>query len=1421
MIRLGQFVMRHRTRILIGVGAIFVLFTLIGFFVVPPILKSVLATQLTAALHREVTIAEVRVNPFALSATLRGLAVKEPKGTETFASFEELYLNLEASSLFRWAAVVQQVRLTKPFIRVVRRADQSYNFSDLLPGPQPPPKEPAKPVRFSVNNIEVVDGGADLSDEPAQKKHTVRAVNIGVPFLSNIPSQIETFVQPGLSAVVNGTRYTVQGNTKPFADSLETTLDVNVTDLDLPYYLAYVPAELLTFRMPSGRLDSKIAIVFVRKGTTEQTLAVKGDVGLRELAVDDTQGGPVVRIPKLGVGLASIEPLIRKVHLAKISLESPELTVRREKTGITNLETLLPKAAPDQKPGNKDATAPGDTVVLDVDEISIAGAKVVFSDLLPRLPFKATLAPIDVKVTQLSTRPDTKGTYAVTVTTDAKEEILLDGTMSLAPLQVDGKVAVQGVPLRRYAPYYSDMLLFDIESGTLNLSSRYQVSPGDKEPAVVASEAAVSVSALRLKRRDETEDFVRVPALAVTDTAIDLTQRQVVVGGVSTQKGFLGAKRLANGEVDLQKLIASPPAGQGPTAAPAGPEQKPWTITLKRLAVDQYTAKVEDRAASEPITLAVEKIRLYAENLSTAKNSTGKVALSLVLDQTAAVKVNTTVGLDPLRADGKVEITGVVLNRYAPYYKNLVAFDVQDGTLDVATGYKVSQSKDASDITLVGLSTALKTLRLKTRDTNQEFLNIPLLAMKNTAVDLSQQDVSVGDLSTERGTVRVARFRDGDINLAKLLPRATAAAESLADAPVAVRPAVGAAAAQPARPWTVKAGAISVSQYRIEVTDEVPSEPVKMAMDDLTVRAEKLSTALGSTPGKASVSFRLGQGTVTTEGTLDIAPVQADLQVAAKEIDLRPFQPYIADRVKIAITDGRVSTAGRLELSTKEPPGLQAKYTGEITLGKFAAIEKSTSEDILKWESLALTELSVGYNPLLVRAKKVALADFFAHLVIQPDGRLNLQEIAVMDEAAKPAVSPKPAPTSPDAKARTTPSVPMDIQIEEVTLQAGRVQFQDRSLKPSYSATMTEIAGRVSGLSSLETSLADVELRGKMNNSAPLEITGKINPLKQDLFADIRARFTGMDLSPTTPYAGKYVGYTIAKGKLSFDLKYLIDKGKLNSENKVFVDQFTFGDKVDSPTATSLPVKLGVALLKDRNGEIHLDIPVTGSIDDPQFSVWGIVLQVIGNLIAKAVTSPFALLGAAFGGGEEMQYVEFDSGRATVPEAGVKKLDALVTALSEKPGLKLEIAGYVSPDEDREGLKQWLMQRKVKAQKLTDLAKQGKAAVPVDDLAVAPEEYEKYLTLAYRAEPFPKPRNFIGMVKSLPVPEMEKLMLTNIEVGEEELRQLAAQRANTVKETILKSGKVEAERLFIVEPKGLTPEKKDKVKDSRVDFTIA
>jgi hypothetical protein len=311
-----------------------------------------------------------------------------------------------------------------------------------------------------------------------------------------------------------------------------------------------------------------------------------------------------------------------------------------------------------------------------------------------------------------------------------------------------------------------------------------------------------------------------------------------------------------------------------------------------------------------------------------------------------------------------------------------------------------------------------------------------------------------------------------------------------------------------------------------------------------------------------------------------------------------------------------------------------------------------------------------------------------------------------------------------------------------------------------------------------------------------------------------------MELSPMTPYSGKFVGYTIEKGKLSFDLKYLINKRKLDSQNYIFLDQFTLGDRVESPKATKLPVKLAIALLKDRKGEIKLDIPVTGSLDDPKFSVWGIILKVLMNLIAKAATAPFSLLGALFGGGEELSYVEFDYGSTVITEQNMKKIDTLVKALHDRPALKLDIEGHVDLEKDKEGLIQYLFNKKIKAQKLNEMVKKGQPAVPVDDVKIEPPEYEKYLKMAYKEEKFPKPKNILGMAKDLPAPEMEKLMLTHIEIKEGDLRNLASQRAMKVKDAVLKSGQVEPERIFILEPKSLGPEKKEKLKDSRVDFKL-
>jgi hypothetical protein len=488
-------------------------------------------------------------------------------------------------------------------------------------------------------------------------------------------------------------------------------------------------------------------------------------------------------------------------------------------------------------------------------------------------------------------------------------------------------------------------------------------------------------------------------------------------------------------------------------------------------------------------------------------------------------------------------------------------------------------------------------------------------------------------------------------------------------------------------------------------------------------------------------------------------------------------------------------------------------------LTNFSSVDKLNGEDFLKWESLSFNDLNAGTNPFVIDIKGISLTNFYARVYVNRDGIVNLQDILKKEESKTEDTS-----QTPPQKQEPTPTEEKkpskNIKVNVVTLQEGRVDFSDKSLNPEFSISLSEMGGRVSGLSSEENTTADVELRTKLNDYAPLEITGKINPLRDDLFVDLKARIRDLDLSPATPYSGKYVGYTIEKGKLSFDLKYLIVKKKLDSQNNIFIDQFTFGEKVESPHATKLPVKLAVALLKDRKGEIKLDLPVTGSLDDPKFSVWGIILKILINLITKAATSPFALLGAAFGGGEELSYIEFDDGSTILTEPNTKKLENITKALQDRPSLKIDIEGHVDMERDRDGLKELFFNRKLKTQKLNELIKKGQPVVPVDEVKIEPPEYEKYLKLAYKGEKFPKPKNVLGMAKDIPGPEIEKLMLTHIEIKESDLRTLASQRAMKVKDAILKDGQVEPERVFILEPKTLPPEKKEKIKDSRVDFKL-
>ena len=1203
-------------RILAIAGAALVLWAAVGFLVLPRLLRTVVERKISERLHRPVTLRGLSINPFALSATLEGLHVKDPSGGP-FVSFESLYLNLEASSLIRGGPVLSAIRLSKPLVTIVRLVDGRYNFQDLLdeatrPKPDARPPKGERPPRFSLNNIEVDGGSIDFDDRPNQTKHSVRDLRIGIPFLSNIPSKVQVTTQPVFEATVNGSALGLHGTTKPFSETRETTLELDLKDVDLPYYFAYVPNETQT-KLTSARLDAKLTFAFRQPPRGAPALVVSGTSALRKVAVS-YGGRPLVAWDRLEAVLDSVDVFGRTAHVRSLKVVAPEFWIRRETMGEHNIARAF--AAPAARRPPTSAPAAGKTpekakaaFLVEVDQAGIEAGLVHYDDLAFHPPFHALLGDLAVSLRGFSTSPGKTATLEASTKSDAGELFRNTGTISMEPFVLAGTFSIDGVPLKRYTTFVDEFLPLVLEGGLLDLKTQYQFSTG-KDANTVLTGLAVAVKAPRVRKKSDREPFFSAAFFGVSETSIDLAKRRIAVGNVESTAGTLAVIREKDGRADLMALAPPPP-----TDAPPPPPSAPWDVTLKKLELSRYTMKIDDRSLDRPARYALTKADILLEDFSTAMDARGRLA--------------------------------------------------------VRTGLA-------------------------------------------------------------------------------------------------------------------------------------------------------------------------GQGVATAKGPVGFRPLYAELRLNVKGIDLVPLQAYALQNLKLDLARGGVSVAGTLSLREDASGKARVVYSGDVLLSNVLTVDETTKLDVLRWETLSAAGLKAGFNPIFFEAKQIAASGLECDVTIEADGTMNLRKIVGKqaapgeDEeaastsegelvAASPGSTPTPAPSPPPAVATAAKGggFVIPVRIDELTLEGGRIGLADHFIRPNYTATLGNLGGRVTGLSSVEGTVAQVDLRGSLANHTPLQVSGSINPLAAASFADIKASFRDIDLTPFTPYSGKYAGYEIARGILTVEVAYRLENRKLMASNRFLVTGFDFGEKVESPSATKLPVRLAVSLLKDKDGVIDLDLPIEGSLDDPKFRIGRVILKVIGNLIAKAATAPFALLGKLLGGkGEEFSAVDFADGVATLDEPARKKLDGLAKALKDRPGLKLEATGRFSGDEDLEGLRRERVARKVKVQKLADLSKKGAAPASVDDVVVSEAEHPEYLKRAYKKEKFPKPRTAFGFAKDLPAPEMEKLMLAHESVGSGDLRTLALARAEAVKSYLTGPGAVDASRVFVLEPSDKPAAPKEKARLSRVDFSL-
>lgn len=604
---------------------------------------------------------------------------------------------------------------------------------------------------------------------------------------------------------------------------------------------------------------------------------------------------------------------------------------------------------------------------------------------------------------------------------------------------------------------------------------------------------------------------------------------------------------------------------------------------------------------------------------------------------------------------------------------------------------------------------------------------------------------------------------------------------------------------------------ITLGEFRcqacaVQFTDQAvsPAGVFSLQRTDLSVKG--LGSRLDQPLAVVLQTLAQGQGKVRFKGEVRPQPLSVKGALAVAQLDLRALQPYLDPHLNVALASAAVQAEGRITLSDEPKQGLSARYQGKLGLSELRLRDRVNDALFLRWSSLSLdgADLSYANGGIDADLGFIALKDFYGRIIVNPDGRLNLASVvkradqanqadqsittpqAAVPGASAPAVArapggvtvtsatlPPASTATATAAVNTTPSPAPQLRWQGVRLAQGEVDFTDTFIKPNYSARLTRIAGDISAVSSRSTEPATVEVGAAVDDGAPLRISGKLNPLGAKLYTDIAGTAKGIELTRLTPYAARYAGYAIEKGTLSVTVRYKVDGGQLEADNQVFLDQLTFGDRVDSPDATGLPVLLAVSLLKNARGEIDINLPVSGSLDDPQFSVGGIIWKVVVNLISKAITAPFALLTG--GASSELGVVPFTPGSAELGPAARERLEALVTKLKDRPSIKLEGTGWADPDIDTEGLRQAHVER------LMRRAKAKSTGQELSEVVIEPAERSTWLKAAYKAADIQKPRNLVGLAQSLPDDQMSALLKASAPVGRDVLAGLADERANAVK----------------------------------------
>jgi hypothetical protein len=900
-----------------------------------------------------------------------------------------------------------------------------------------------------------------------------------------------------------------------------------------------------------------------------------------------------------------------------------------------------------------------------------------------------------------------------------------------------------------------------------------------------------------------------------------------------------------NGAVNLADL-ALPPK----TPPPPAEASKPPALWIQSLVVSDGRVDYADLARRVPYSDQLRSIAFSLRDFRTTPQGGGfhlaaRTEYDTQFDWKGRFQLTPHIG-----SQGEFSVASVKAVRVAELLGDALPFGLTAGTIDLSGEYSVELGEQLG-LHLKLPRIAAAGLALRARGADADSIQVPGIELANTAVDMPEQHVEIEALTISGLKAQAWTLPDGSINLMTLFAPASAPAQ----APAAAAAAEPGAAppASPARPWTLQLASFDLKGADVDLEDRMQAPIKRFAINPVNLHVQGASLDLAKPLPVKMDALINGHAQLRLAGTLAPDPLIADLDVSVDRASMIFLQPYVLPLADLTIRDGTLATAGKLQLRPAGGHEPQLSFSGALTIDHFKSIDNAGKQDFVNFDRLQFQKLRLTVQPDALKIDRVLLRAPYARVIVSREEILNIS--AVLDpkaaaharrefqerQARLASESPaekrareKQEKTQNDqkekdkkAQARAKANAPKQaapavraaaepesfpVRIRELRIESGRMNFSDYSVPPDFNADIQDLKGSVTGLSSARDSRAKVDLSGNLGEFSPVTIGGELQPFEFDHYTDIGLKFENISLPIFNPYSGKFAGYNIAKGKLFTELHYLIQDRALKAEHKIRIEQLEWGEATAAKGEATLPVKFATWLLKDSHGVIDLDVPVTGSLDDPKFRIGPIVWQIIKNLIVKAVSAPFKLLGSLFKGAEEAQFVDFAPGSAEMASQAAEHLGILAKGLVEKQGIRIEVPAGVAPDLDRPALVEQQLERELpglatmpperQLEALTGLVRRQTGAAPsIPEPPAPPEGTPRSEAKALR--------------QSAALEYLQKEARAHLQPSDADLDTLGLARSAAIERALLADSGLDPARVFVARNGKVSPQ------DGKVRFQLA